>query len=146
MYSSPNLNKQPGWPWFETWHSRDVTVMTRPNNVKSQIVWLSVTETVSCLYCLTGSALKMISHGGGHPVFNGSMICIRSISVIFNSLAPEKYKNELTNVFVKLNLRIDILSTSCEISLLLSVTAPHWWFVNIGSGNGLVPSGTKPLP
>ena len=25
------------------------------------------------------------------------------------------------------------------------VTAPHWWLVNIGSGNGLVPSGHKPL-
>ena len=23
---------------------------------------------------------------------------------------------------------------------------PHWWLVNIGSGNGLVPSGNKPLP
>ena len=23
---------------------------------------------------------------------------------------------------------------------------PHWWQVNIGSGNGLVPSGNKPLP
>ena len=22
----------------------------------------------------------------------------------------------------------------------------HWWWVNIGSGNGLVPSGNKPLP
>ena len=26
------------------------------------------------------------------------------------------------------------------------VTGPHWWYINIGSGNGLVPSGTKPLP
>ena len=25
-------------------------------------------------------------------------------------------------------------------------TAPRWWLVNIGSGNGLVPSGIKPLP
>ena len=25
-------------------------------------------------------------------------------------------------------------------------TEPHWWSVNIGSGNGLVPSGNKPLP
>ena len=25
-------------------------------------------------------------------------------------------------------------------------TIPHWSFVNIGSGNGLVPSGNKPLP
>ena len=29
---------------------------------------------------------------------------------------------------------------------LLNGTGPHWWLVNIGSGNGLVPSGYKPLP
>ena len=28
----------------------------------------------------------------------------------------------------------------------MNVTGPHWWSVNIGSGNGLVPSGNKPLP
>ena len=28
----------------------------------------------------------------------------------------------------------------------VNATKPHWWPVNIGSGNGLVPSGTKPLP
>ena len=27
----------------------------------------------------------------------------------------------------------------------MSVTELHWWSVNIGSGNGLVPSGNKPL-
>ena len=28
----------------------------------------------------------------------------------------------------------------------MNVTEFHWWSVNIGSGNGLVPSGNKPLP
>ena len=28
----------------------------------------------------------------------------------------------------------------------LNTTEPYWWQVNIGSGNGLVPSGNKPLP
>ena len=28
----------------------------------------------------------------------------------------------------------------------MSTRGSHWWWVNIGSGNGLVPSGTKPLP
>ena len=28
----------------------------------------------------------------------------------------------------------------------VNVTTPHWSLVNIGSGNGLVPSGNKPLP
>ena len=25
-------------------------------------------------------------------------------------------------------------------------TLAHFWLINIGSGNGLVPDGTKPLP
>ena len=29
---------------------------------------------------------------------------------------------------------------------LMNFTGLHWWSVNIGSGNGLVPSGNKPLP
>ena len=28
----------------------------------------------------------------------------------------------------------------------MDVTVLHWWSVNIGSGNGLVPLGNKPLP
>ena len=28
----------------------------------------------------------------------------------------------------------------------MNVTGPYWWWVNIGSGNGLVPSANKPLP
>ena len=27
----------------------------------------------------------------------------------------------------------------------INITGPHWWKVNIGSGDGLVPSGIKPL-
>ena len=28
----------------------------------------------------------------------------------------------------------------------MNATRPYWWWVNIGSGNGLVPSDNKPLP
>ena len=28
----------------------------------------------------------------------------------------------------------------------LNATEPHWWYVMTGSGNGLMPSGSKPLP
>ena len=34
----------------------------------------------------------------------------------------------------------------CPQMIIMIVTGPHWWVVNISSGNGLVPSGTKPLP
>ena len=36
-----------------------------------------------------------------------------------------------------------VVSNSCEIAL---GWIPHWWLVKIGSGNGLVPAGNKPLP
>ena len=37
------------------------------------------------------------------------------------------------------------IGSSCEIVLRWMPTKPHLWLVNIGSGNGLVPDGTKPL-
>ena len=63
-----------------------------------------------------------------------------------NSLAPETCASDVTSWVFKIVLRIDILITSCKIGLMLSVTGPHWWQGNIGSGNELVPSGNKPLP
>ena len=36
------------------------------------------------------------------------------------------------------------MSASCEIAL--NDTEHLWWWVNIDSGNGLAPSGNKPLP
>ena len=47
-------------------------------------------------------------------------------------------------VIVKWILVIDGWGISCEIAL--NVTGLHWWSAIIGSGNGLVPSGNKPLP
>ena len=38
------------------------------------------------------------------------------------------------------------LGMCCEICTLVNTTGPHRWEVNIVSGNGLVPPGTKPLP
>ena len=37
------------------------------------------------------------------------------------------------------------LGKSLGIFHQVDATRPHWWLVNIGSGNGLVPSGNKPL-
>ena len=28
----------------------------------------------------------------------------------------------------------------------MNATEPYWWYVNIGSGNGLVPTDNKQLP
>ena len=45
-------------------------------------------------------------------------------------------------------LVIDGWGISCEIALrwIFIDTESYWWQVNIGSGNGLVPLCSKPLP
>ena len=60
-----------------------------------------------------------------------------------NSLAPGKFEWNS-------NFQIDFsdwwlrhLLWNCPN---MNVIGLHWWSVNIGSGNGLVPSGNKPLP
>ena len=64
-------------------------------------------------------------------------LCIKS----FNSLAPGKVEWNFETDFSDWSMRH--LLWNCPD---MNVTGPHWWSVNIGSGNGLVPSGTKPLP
>ena len=51
----------------------------------------------------------------------------------FNSLSPGR---------CGYNLKLAIFKLNC---LQVNVTGPPWWLVNIGSDNGLVPSGIKPL-
>ena len=63
----------------------------------------------------------------------------------FNSLVPGRFENNFQNVFFKLISWIDTLINSCE-TVLKTTTEPIWREVNIVSGNGLVPSGNKPLP
>ena len=58
-----------------------------------------------------------------------------------NSLAPGGFDYSLKLVNFKLMSTINILSVFCEIA-----TTSHWSLINTGSGNGLVPSGNKPLP
>ena len=65
--------------------------------------------------------------------------------VIINSLAPGRCGYDFECVIFKLNLRIDILSSFCEIARRWMSRA-HWWFGNIGPGNGLLPSGSKSPP
>ena len=41
---------------------------------------------------------------------------------------------------------ISVIFKILWICLVVNATIHHWWWVNNGSGNGLVPSGNKPLP
>ena len=63
-----------------------------------------------------------------------------------NSLSPGKFEWNFRYVIFKQILLIDGSGISCEIALILNAKGLHWWSVNIGSGNGLVLSGNKPLP
>ena len=63
-----------------------------------------------------------------------------------NSLAPGKFEWKFRYVIFKRILVIDGWGISSEIALIWLSLGLHWWSVNIGSGNGLVPSGNKPLP
>ena len=70
----------------------------------------------------------------------------------FNSLAPGKFEwNFRFVIFIRI-LVIAGWGIYCWLRNLLwncpniNVTGLNWWSVNISSGNGLVPSGNKPLP
>ena len=69
------------------------------------------------------------------------------ISHKFNSLAPGKFEWNFRYVILKWmdfsNSWLRNLLWNCPS---MNVTGLNWWSVNIGSGNGLVPSGNKPLP
>ena len=49
-------------------------------------------------------------------------------------------------IIFKLMYRIDSLSIFLLNCPQAYVTKPHWWLVKIDSSDGLVPSGSKPLP
>ena len=67
--------------------------------------------------------------------------------LFLNSLAPGRFGCNAYSVIFKLDLSINILSAS-EIDLRWMPKDSENTFddVNIGSGNGLVLSGSKPLP
>ena len=48
------------------------------------------------------------------------------------------YFSQLSNRYLKFSSESGLIKRSA--------TNTHWWWVNTGSGNGLVPSDTKPLP
>ena len=65
----------------------------------------------------------------------------------FNSLAPGRCGGNLERFIFKLIIQNSTLGTNCEIDLRwVNIMELPEWDVNIGSGNGLVPSGNKPLP
>ena len=64
---------------------------------------------------------------------------------LFKSLAPGRFevisKSNFHTLFIDWYIQHVLWSWSYVHS-----TEAHWWYVNIGSGNGLMPTGHKPLP
>ena len=57
-------------------------------------------------------------------------------------LSPETCGSDLKSVILKLTLQISFFfSINCK-TFYKNDTEPHEWYFNMGSANGLVPSGT----
>ena len=104
----------------------------------------SLTHTCEVALDISGSLIEI--SGRMYPgSFDGSV----------NSLAPGGLDSSLKLVNGKPIPMINIWQTHINDKYLkyflwncyqVNATTPHWSLVNIGSGNGLVPSGNKPLP
>ena len=70
-----------------------------------------------------GTAIGLLTHW---PL---GVMAVFLLSVFF-------FQNHYTELYLECSL------WNCSQT---NTTGPHWWLVNIGLGNGLVPSGNKPL-
>ena len=57
-----------------------------------------------------------------------------------NKLAPGRFGW----IFYMTNFEANLTKLMAEVFLVIFI-APYWWWVNIGSGNSLVPSGNTTL-
>ena len=73
------------------------------------------------------------------------IIC-RTADYFFNLLVPGNFKWNFRYAIFKMDFSDWWLRHLLWNFPNLNVTGLHWWSVNIGSSNGLVPSGNKPLP
>ena len=71
---------------------------------------------------------------------------VHSADTAINSLAPGRSESDSKNVIFNLVLLIGIFRSSHDNVLRWMPQDLTDDQVNIGSGNGLVPSGNKPLP
>ena len=129
-----------------------------------------------CSVCVTGASVYMLPDGTKplpEPVLTLADVCRLTASLGHNELTVHCINNcnnkhwfDSDSIIGKLNYLIDpweillnfSISYFCNnvINLWMGcliwnspqvvVTRLYWWLVNIGSGNGLVPSGNKPLP
>ena len=89
--------------------------------------------------------LKEYTHGFDLLLFGcGTQILQIQFQEYFNSLIPERFGYDYKNVIFSLALQTGIFRSYDNVIRWMPQDLPD--DVNIGSGNGLVPSGNKPLP
>ena len=91
-----------------------------------------------------GPVPRKCFHGLNH--INNSWDVLHNLCMEILLIGPGKFEWKFRYVIFKQILVIGDRGISCEIALIWMSLGLHWSSVNIGSGNGLVPSGNKPLP
>ena len=129
-HTTKHNDNQSLWPHRVslTWHYSDVIMSA----IASQIT------SISIVYCWFRCRSKKTSklHVKGRCAGNSSV----------TGEFPTQRASNTENVSIwwhhEMKDRWHVLWNYPEVNVI----RPDWWLVNIGSGNGLVPSGNKPLP
>ena len=135
--SGPNLCQiwQVFGPWASPYGANGQMTMTVHNYRPRQFHRTSNGENPSRGYTDMGSASLAAARLAARPP-------ARTVTTIPLQPGGLRGKNVISNSSFRmipwLFPRVNVLMFSCHRN--------HWWQVNIGSGNGLVPSGNKPLP
>ena len=79
-------------------------------------------------------------------VMHGDVASLGRIWSKFNSLAPERCGSNFRIWFSNSSYRIVTWALAVKLLWCECQRMSFWWAVSIGSGNGLVPPGNKPLP
>ena len=96
-----------------------------------------------CLVIVWARSLGVLNVGNLWDVFSH---CVRSCLWCFKLIGPwgiwlQSQISKFQTHFKDKHLKYFMLNC-----YQLNAATPHWSLINIGSGNGLVPSGNKPLP
>ena len=122
----------PWWKYFSTSLKKTLKPFSRNPTwltyVHGKIFLVDMLKTLSQGHAAT-KAVKIL------PCPQGEVRTTHPITSKLRSHIP--HFHALTSVCLKFILWINIFDTMYDILSKLSGTEPHWWYVNIGSANGL---------
>ena len=95
---------------------------------------------MACINCLVlcYTTIGTINH---YVSILHDWLCNKDVSWYLNSLAPGRCKCYLKFKIFETQMKVRYLEHFLWNCPHVNATRPHWWVVNIGAGNGLVPSG-----